>query len=67
MPDAASLCRKYLAKLTPSMRSTVMLREWKLDPGSEVTRRPATWEEVATAAGMKLSEAADIGAAGSHI
>ena len=67
LPDETRLLRKYLAILTNSMRQTVMLREWKLDPGGEINRKPATWEEVAMAVDMALEAAADAKTPNDHV
>ena len=54
----------YLNKLTPTLRMSVMTKEWRLDGPNKLPRSPETHEEVAMACGMVLEERANITAAG---
>ena len=46
LPTEESLTRSYLTKMTDELTTAVMSRKWKLD-GTEVTRLPRAWQEIA--------------------
>ena len=46
VPDAGTLKRKYLTKLTPDLKKAVLNSLWPLDGEDQPARKPTTWEEV---------------------
>ena len=60
LPDENTLFRRYLQKLVPGLRATLLNRTWvfPLDPGSP-PRKPQTWEECAECASQELESRAD--------
>jgi hypothetical protein len=56
---------KYLNKISPVLRSSVLSKEWKIDGNDRPTRNPKTHQELARACGLVLEERADISASGS--
>ena len=59
LADVDTLCRKYLAKLTDDLRSTVLGKNWPLDGEDKPPRKPSTWEEVAAAVDIEMASRAD--------
>ena len=57
LPDAATLFRRYMQKLTTELRSALMSRTWVLDKGPP--RKPETWEECAECVAQELEGRAD--------
>ncbi len=59
VPDETTLFRRYLQKLVPELRSTLLNRTWvfPLDPGSP--RKPQTWQECTECASQELESRAD--------
>ena len=57
--DPLYLHRKYLSKLTDTLRSAVLSKTWLLDGDSEPPRKPKSWEEVAQAVEMELENRVD--------
>jgi hypothetical protein len=53
-----------LNKFAPTLRMSVMSKEWRLDGSGFPPRQPRTHQEVAKACGLVLEERADINAAG---
>ena len=60
LPDEDTLFRRYLQKLVPELRATLLNRTWvfPLDPGSP-PRKPQTWAECAECASQELESRAD--------
>ena len=59
-PDEATLFRRYLQKLVPELRATLLSRTWVFpqDPSSP-PRKPRTWAECAECAAQELESRAD--------
>ena len=56
MPTPQTLYRRYLQKLNPELRIRILSKEWKIDGSSKPSRNPATYKDVAIAAGLLLEE-----------
>ena len=64
VPSEETLHRKYLMKLNPELRVSVLSKDWKIDGEDKPQRRPVTTEDLRKAVGHYLKEKADIHAAG---
>ena len=53
------LRRKYLSKLSPELRSTVLSKVWMLDGEERPARKPNSWEEAARAVEIEMESRAD--------
>ena len=59
VPDAGTLKRKYLTKLTPDLKKAVLNSLWPLDGEDQPARKPTTWEEVGDCCEMELQNRGD--------
>ena len=57
LPDENTLFRRYLQKLVPDLRSTLLAKGWVLDKGPP--RKPKTWQECAECVAQELEGRAD--------
>ncbi len=57
LPDAKTLFRRYMQKLVPDLRSTLLAKGWVLDEGPP--RQPKTWQECAECMAQELEGRAD--------
>ena len=65
LPDTSTLYRRYLQKLAPELRSTILTRTWMLDDGPP--RKPGAWQECAECVAQELESRADAKAPREHV
>ena len=65
LPDARTLFRRYLQKLAPELRTTMLTRTFILDDGPP--RKPDTWQECAECVAQELESRADARAPREHV
>ena len=63
IPSEQQLYVSYLCNLNADLKSTNIIKEWKVDGEDKLTRQPNTYLDVAKAACLCLEETTDVRAA----